>query len=265
MFTKFASLQSTQEALGLAGLLLLLLGSGSVSAAGAAGAQSLSDCASALQTAGGGISLTNAATATATKKVDEWDGDILKIMIEQPGILVLSGEGPDVAGTLYAADPDSGDPVLEDGGPLGTVHQPLTLVVEPGEHCVQVTPPAGATGTLSVVATFFDVCSLGPQDDHGDSFLCATEIALGDEQTGEISPATDQDVFTFALDAGTTVTIAVAAGAGTPELAAGLYDEDGTLLAADARGSRTLAAGRYFVRIAAGSGAGGSYTVSVTP
>jgi hypothetical protein len=257
MFTKFAAPQSTQEALGLAGLLLLLLGSGSVSAAGA---QPFEDCAAAFQSSGGGVSLANATTTTATKKVDEWDGDILKIVIDQPGILVLSGEGSDVQGALYVADPDSGDPVLEDGGPLGTVHQPLTLVVQPGEHCVQVTPPAEATGNLSVVATFFDVCSLGSQDDHGDSFLCATEIALDEEQTGEISPATDQDVFSFNLDAGATVTISVTETSG---LAASLYGEDGTLLAADARGSQTLAAGQYFVRIDGGTGSGGSYTVGV--
>jgi len=261
MFTKFASIQSTQEALGLAGLLLLLLGSGSVSAAGA---QQLSDCVAAFQSSGGGVSLTNATTTSTTKKVDEWDGDILKIVIDQPGVLVLSGDGPEVQGALYAADPASGEPVLEDGGTLGAVHQPLTLVVQPGEHCMRVTPPAGATGNLSVQATFFDVCSLGPQDDHGDSFLCATEIALGEEQTGEISPATDQDVFSFTLDSGTAVTITVATVAGEPDLVAGLYGEDGTLLAADARGSRTLTAGRYFVRIEGGTGSGGSYTVSVT-
>ncbi len=255
MFTKFASPQSTQEALGLTGLLVLLLAGGFVSAAGA------QDCAAALQSAGGGVSLANATTTTATKKVDEWDGDILKIMIDQPGILVLSGDGPEVQGELYTADPESGDPVLEDGGLLGTVHQPLTLVVQPGEHCIQVTPPAGAIGHLGVVATFFDVCSLGPQDDHGDSFLCATEIALGEEPTGEISPATDQDAFSFSLDAETPVTITVAGG--TEDLDASLYDEDGTLLAADARGPWTLGAGRYFVRIDAGTGSGGAYTVGV--
>jgi hypothetical protein len=255
MSTKFASSQSTQAALGLAGLLVLLLGSGSVSAAGA------QDCAAALQSAGGGVSLANATTTTATKKVDEWDGDILKIMIGQPGILVLSGDGPEVQGALYTADPESGDPVLEDDGLLGTIHQPLTLVVQPGEHCIQVTPPAGATGHLGVVATFFDICSLGPQDDHGDSFLCTTEIAMGEEQTGEISPATDQDVFSFNLDAGAAVTITVADG--TEDLGASLYDEDGTLLATDARGPWTLAAGQYFVRIDAGMGSGGAYTVGV--
>jgi len=254
MFTKFASPQSTQEALGLAGLLFLLLGGGSVSAAGA------QDCAAALQSAGGGVSLANAATTSTTKKVDEWDGDILKIMIDQPGILVLSGEGSDVQGALYTADPVSGDPVLEDGGTLGTVHPPLTLVVQPGEHCVQVTPPTGATGNLSVVATFFDICALGSPDDHGDSFLCATETAVGEEQTGEISPAADQDVFSFDLDTGATVTISLTETSG---LAASLYGENGTLLATDARGSWTLAAGQYFVRIDGGTGSGGSYTVGV--
>ncbi|MBW8877630.1 MAG: PPC domain-containing protein [Acidobacteria bacterium] len=250
MFTKIAS---RRDSLSLAGLALLLVGS-------AAGAQPAQDCAAALQAAGGGVSLANATTTSTTKKVDEWDGDILKIMIGQPGLLVLSGEGPDVQGALYAADPDSGEPVLEDGGPLGTFHQPLTVVVQPGEHCMHVTPPAGATGTLSLQATFFDVCSLGPQDDHGDSFLCATQIGLGEARTGEIAPATDQDVFAFTLGAETAVTVTVD---GAPDLAAGLYGEDGTLLAADGRGSRTLAAGRYYVRIEGGTGPGGPYTVGL--
>ena len=50
---------------------------------------------------------------------------------------------------------------------------------------------------------------------------------------------------------------------GPSSLVAGLYGEDGTLLAANGRGSRTLAAGQYFVRIEGGTGSGGSYTVGV--
>jgi hypothetical protein len=136
--------------------------------------------------------------------------------------------------------------VLEDGGPLGTVHQPLTVVVQPGEHCMRVTPPAGATGTLSVQATFFDICGLGPRDDHGDSFLCATRIGVGESRTGEISPA-DQDVFSFTLATGAAATISVT----------------GTL-DAEARGTRSLDAGSYFVRIEGQDGPGGTYEIALS-
>ncbi len=248
MFTKSKSCTASFP---IVALLLFALGS-------AARAQSVTDCEAALQVSGGGVALTNATTTTTTKKVDEWDGDILKLQISRPGVLVLSGEGPAAQGSLYTAEAGSGSPLLEDGGQLGTEHPPLTVVVWPGEHCMQVTPPAGATGDLRLEATFFDVCSLGPQDDHGDSFLCATEITTGETRTGEVSAA-DQDVFSFALATAGTVTVTGAEG-----LTASFYGEDGTLLAADGRGSRALGAGRYFLRIASGTGEGGSYGITLT-
>ena len=249
MFTKS---KSRTASFPLVALLLFALGS-------AARAQTSTDCEAALAVAGGGVSLTDTATTTTTRKVDEWDGDILKLQVFQPGILVVSGEGPAVAGSLYTADPSSGSPILEDGGQLGTAYRPLTMVVQPGEHCVQVTPPPGATGNLRLRATFFDVCGLGPQDDHGDSFLCATAIAPGASRTGEVSAA-DQDVFSFELTTAGSVTITLT---GPEDLAASLHGEDGTLLAADGRGGHTLGAGRYFVRIESGTGEGGSYEIGV--
>lgn len=250
MFTKS---KSRTASFPIAALLLFVLGS-------AARAQTAADCEAALQVSGGGVSLADTATTTTTKKVDEWDGDILKLRVSRPGILVVSGEGPAVQGSLYAADPSSGSPLLEDGGQLGTAYRPLTMVVPPGEHCVQVTPPAGATGNLRLQATFFDVCGLGPQDDHGDSFLCATEITPGATLTGEVSAA-DQDVFSFELTAAGSFTVTLT---GPEGLAASLHAEDGTLLAADGRGVRTLGAGRYFVRIETGTGEGGTYGIGVS-
>ena len=236
----------------IAGLSFLFLGS-------AAHGQQFDDCEEALEVSGGGIALTNTATTTATKKVDEWESDIIKIAVSQPGVLVLSGEGPAVQGALYAEDPVAGSPDMEDAGPLGTAYRPLTVIVHPGEYCIQVTPAAGTTGTLRLQATFFDVCSLGPQDDHGDSFLCATEAGLGETQAGEIS-GTDQDVFSFRLTAATTAAIAIA---GDSELSVSLYAEDGALMTADARGSHALGAGRYFVRIA-GEGDPEEYGMTIT-
>jgi hypothetical protein len=102
-------------------------------------------------------------------------------------------------------------------------------------------------------------CLLDPQDDHGDSFLCATEATLGEAQTGEVA-GMDQDVFAFDLAIGTEVSIAVT---GEPEVSVGLYAEDGTLVTASARGSRALDAGRFFVRIAGDSGEEG-YELTIT-
>lgn len=240
MFTKSSCRKAS---LWIAGLSLLFLGSSAQS-------QPFQNCQEALEVSGGGVSLTDAATTTASKGVDEWESDIIKITVVQPGVLVLSGDGTAVQGSLYSADPVAGSPDLEDSGPLGTAYRPLTVVVRPGEHCVQVAPPAGATGNLRVQATFFDVCLLGPQDDHGDSFLCATATGPGAIRTGEIS-GTDQDVFSFELSTATALTIAVTED---PDISASLYAEDGTLLTANARGSQTLGLGRYFVRIGSDGG-----------
>jgi hypothetical protein len=249
MFTKSFCLKAS---LRIAVLSFLFLGAATHS-------QPFEDCQEALGVSGGGVSLSDGATTTASKGVDEWESDIIKITVARPGVLVLSGEGTAVQGSLYTGGPTNGSPEMEDSGSLGTAHRPLTVVVRPGEHCVQVTPPAGATGNLRVRATFFDVCLLGPQDDHGDSFLCATEAALGEAQAGEVA-GTDQDVFAFELAAATGISVAVT---GEPDVSVGLYAEDGTLVTASARGSHSLGAGRYFVRIA-GDGGQDEYEMTIT-
>jgi hypothetical protein len=102
-------------------------------------------------------------------------------------------------------------------------------------------------------------CLLDPQDDHGDSLLCATEATLGEAQTGEVA-GMDQDVFAFDLTTGMEVSVAVT---GEPEVSVGLYAEDGTLVTASARGSHVLDAGRFFVRIAGDCGEVG-YELTIT-
>jgi len=255
MFTK--SNAARKPGLGIAAFILLL---SCLLLSPAARSQQLADCASALQTSGGAVALADGTTTTSTKGVDEWEGNILKIAVSHPGVLVLSGEGTEAQASLFASDPASGSPLLLDNGPAGTAHRPLTAVVRAGEHCIRIAPPAGATGDLRVRATFFDVCHLGPQDDHGDSFLCATEIGPGESRTGEIAAA-DQDLFTFVLTTSRSVTLTLA---GAADLTAGLQGEDGSLLAADGRGTRTLTAGRYFVRIEGANGGQGSYEIGLT-
>lgn len=137
------------------------------------------------------VSVANAASLVTSRTVDEWESDIIKITVAQPGVLVL--------------------------------------------------------------------CLQEPQDDHGDSFPCATETGLGEAQAGEVA-GTDQDVFAFDLAEAMEILVAVT---GEPEVSAGLYMEDGTLVTASARGSHSLGAGRYFVRIAGDSGEEG-YELTIT-
>lgn len=162
MFTKSSCLKSS---LGIAGLSFLFLGALA--------------------------SLADAASLITNKAVDEWESDIIKVRVAQPGVLVL--------------------------------------------------------------------CLQEPQDDHGDNFPCATETGMGEAQAGEVA-GTDQDVFAFDLAEGMEILIAVTED---PEVSAGLYSEDGTLVTATARGSHTLGAGRYFVRIAGDSGEEG-YELTIT-
>jgi len=245
------SVVSRNSSLCIAALSLLLLGSSS------ARAQPSADCEEALGVPGGAVSLGAGMTTTAQKRVDEWQSDIVKIIISQPGLLVLTGDDSGAQAALWTTD-SSDSPRLVDDAEVGSASPPLTAVVRSGVQCVQVTPPAGATGTFRLQATLFDVCG-GSQDDHGDSFLCATEIGLGETRTGTITAA-DHDIFTFVAAAATQVNLGLSTSA---DLSAGLYGEDGSLVAADARGLQTLAAGRYFVRIEGRNGAQGTYGLTL--
>ncbi|HSK78845.1 MAG TPA: hypothetical protein VLQ45_20485 [Thermoanaerobaculia bacterium] len=112
-----------------------------------------------------------------------------------------------------------------------------------------------------------NVCSLDGGDDHGDSFLCATGLAVGETVDGAIGDAGDRDVFSFALAAAATVEIE---SFGTTDVSAWLHGAEGALVATvDGQGGNvhlfeSLAPGRYFLRIAGSNGAEGSYQVSVS-
>jgi len=232
----------------VAGLFILSLG--------AARAQSSPSCEEALSAPGGATAFDGDSTITLDK-VDQWESDIVKFSIVRPGLLVLAGEDSGTQAAIWATDPTSVTTLFVDGAEIGEAH-PLTTVVQPGEHCVQVTPPA--TGDLYMQATFVDVCGLGPQDDHGDSFLCATPTGLGETQSGTITAA-DHDLFSFSLTAATSVSIDLSTSAA---LSAALFGEDGSLAAADARGVQALDAGIYFISIAGDGGAEGTYSLTVT-
>jgi pre-peptidase len=222
-------------------------------------------CPAEILVSSGFTSLTSGNTASAQKGVDEWDGDVVKISTTMPGTLTVTGTGTGSQSSLYTTA--GGYPAFVDSARLGTGLRDLQAVAPAGDYCVQVRPPAGATGNFTLAVTFVDVCHLGDVDDHGESFLCATPIAIDASDSGEIdsSTADDVDVFTFILGATTTVTIE---STGSTDVDGSLFDGQGTFIAADADSgsganfliSRSLAAGRYYVRV---EGADGAYGISV--
>jgi hypothetical protein len=239
----------------------------SLSGATRAGAE---DCQAALESSTPAVALSNGTSTTKAKGVDEWDGDVLKISTSLPGVLVIEGSGSGAQSSLYTRGSSGSHPLI-DRARLGTSLRQLRAVVRAGDHCIQVAPKAGATGTFAVTASFTDVCHLGNVDDHGDSFRCATSIAVGGTASGEItssSTAKDYDTFTFVLTSAATVAVA---STGDTDVAGALYDSDGVLLETDDNGGtspnfrivRFLDPGRYYVQVE-GVNDAGPYGLSVS-
>jgi hypothetical protein len=229
------------------------------------------DCQSALGSSTGAISLSNAATTTRTKGVDEWDVEVIKIATTLPGVIEVAGTGDDAQDSVYTQGSTETHPLV-DSATLATGSRTLRVVVPAGLHCIQVAPSEDATGDYEVAATFTDVCHLNDTDDHGDSFLCATPIAVGGTDSGEItsSVATDYDMFTFVVASSGSITVA---STGTGHVTGMLYDGTGALLASDnTDGSAanfsiisSLDAGTYYVRISGADESSYGIGVSATP
>lgn len=224
------------------------------------------DCQTELGGSSGYASLSNGASASAAKGVEEWDGEVLKLRTALPGVLTIEGNGPGLQGSLYT-DASSGPYPMLDSAQVGTNLPELQTVVPAGDHCIQVTAGAGEDD-FEIQATFIDVCHLGDADDHGDSSLCATPLTLdGGGISGQISSfgTADIDRFKFYLGAQTNVVIA---STGSTDVEADLYQENGTLVDSDDDGGgggnfRITAEdleGWYYVRV---RGANGSYSVSL--
>lgn len=229
------------------------------------------DCQSALSGTSGFTTLSNGVTSNTEKRVDEWDSEVVKLRTTKPGVLTIAGVGYGSLNSLYA-DAASGPHPLADSAQLGTSLQDLQAIIPAGDHCIAVDPPGGATGDFEVQATFIDVCHLGSVDDHGSSFLCATSLGLDVSDDGEIdniASGNDVDMFTFELGSSDTVTIA---SAGTTDVQASLYDDEGILLDSDDNGGgspnfeivQALSAGRYYVRVEGVGSAEGAYDIEVS-
>jgi hypothetical protein len=220
------------------------------------------DCQTALASSSGAVALSNGASATTTKGVDEWDGEVVKITTSLPGVLVVEGAGDGAQSAVYTQG-SSGPHPLIDSARLGTGLRELKAVIPAGTHCIQVAPGSGATGDFGVTASFVDACHLSDTDDHGDSFLCATQLTVGgDAVSGEIG-TDDLDMFSFEQDAAATVTIETTGGSVT----ASLYDSSGALLGTGLTFDlpSSLAVGRFYVQISGDAESTYEISVSLTP
>lgn len=223
------------------------------------------DCQSALESSTGAVALSNGATTTKKKGVDEWDGEVVKITTTRPGVLVLEGDGDGAQDSVYTQGSSTSHPLI-DSAQLGTGLGELQAVVPAGTHCIQVTPGANATGDFEVFASFTDVCHLGAVDDHGNSLLCATPIEIGGSPaSGEIDSAStaDHDVFTFEQEDAATVTVTSTGG----DVSAGLYDSEGVLLDTGLTFQipAALASSRYYVQVSGDDESTYEISVALTP
>ncbi len=236
-----------------------------------AGRASAQDCQSALATSSGATALANGSTTTSSKGVDEWDGEVIKIATDLPGVIEIAGTGDDAEDSLYTMGSTSPHPLV-DSATLATGTRTLRAVVPAGTHCIQVAPSEDASGDYEVSATFTDVCHLNDTDDHGDSFLCATPIAVGGSDSGEITSGTttDVDMFSFVVTSTKTITVA---STGTGHVTGNLYDSGGALLASDNTDECTanfsiiqsLDAGTYYVQVSGADESSYGITVSAAP
>jgi hypothetical protein len=114
------------------------------------------------------------------------------------------------------------------------------------------------------------LCPTDELDDHGDTRRCASFVPLGVRISGELSPTDldDEDFFQFVLLANQTVRIE---SQGSLDTFGGLYDDKGHRLAATDGGGqegnfrivKTLAPGRYFVRVESPDRSQGFYDLTI--
>ncbi len=115
-----------------------------------------------------------------------------------------------------------------------------------------------------------ELCPRLEADDHGDTFACATPVRLDQSLHGELRDgwSFDEDIFVFSLAKVATIEITTRGDADT---FGSLYDRFGHRLARDddsgaganLRIVKTLAPGRYYLRLEGSRRATGSYSLSV--
>lgn len=140
-------------------LRVALLAIGLLSAVSAT-AESQTGCSA---TAGDKLPLTLDTSVLSSKGSDEWNSDVIRIIVREPGLLLVSAEGPEAHGFVYALDPAGGEPQLLDEEGIGSAGRILALEVNSGEYCLQIEPPAGATGSVRVRADLVGLTVPSPE------------------------------------------------------------------------------------------------------
>lgn len=107
--------------------------------------------------------LTLDTSVASAKGTDEWNSDVIRISVREPGVLVVSAEGPEVQGSVYAPDPTGGEPHLLDEEGLGSAGRTLALAVDPGDYCVHIAPLTGGSGSVRVRADLIGLTMPSPE------------------------------------------------------------------------------------------------------
>lgn len=204
---------------------------------------------------------------TFTDDIDEWDCDVVQIRIAAPGVVVIDAAATGVVGSLYPGDPCDSSEQLFSSVSLGPGDEGLA-VVRPVDHVLVVDPDGAYSGSYTARVKLYAVCDQGETDDHGDAALCATELTSSESGTIDNAQGDDFDYFIFELGSQSSVTLETT---GSTDTYGVLYDEDGLRLDEDDDGgfgtnfsiTKTLSAGRYFVRVEGSSGAEGSYSLDL--
>lgn len=206
---------------------------------------------------------------TFTDDIDEWDCDVIQVRIASPGVAVVDASASGVVGSLYHGDPCDTAETLFSSVSLGPGDEGLA-VVRPVDHVLVVDPDGAYSGSYTVRVKLYAVCDQGETDDHGDAALCASDLTASQAESGDVDNAQgdDFDYFVFELGSQTSVTVETT---GTTDTYGVLYDDGGLRLDEDDDSgtgtnfsiTKTLNAGRYFVRVEGSGGAEGSYSIDL--
>ena len=193
-----------------------------------------------------------------TKEVDPWDDDGLSGINATSGVLVVEGAETSLEASLH----DSEDCSLEQRLAEGSLGDPGAFVAAPvhaGTKRILLTPSSASDLHYDVDIRHFALCG-ATQDDHPDRPLCATVLSSGENVTGLVSPAGDEDHFTFTLAAQNTIAIDLLGGDGVRGV---LHDHDGQRLDTWSPGRlvRTLGPGRFYLLVTGLDDWNGEYSV----
>ena len=200
---------------------------------------------------------------------------IVTAFVEMPGSGPASPEPR--PGTRSIVEPCPENPAVgEDPCELESVPEPIAGIEDPCEPlppttaedpCEREPVPEPARARLGTTAR--DLCAR--RDDHAELALCATALRFAEERAGRLEApwGDDVDTFTFTLSEVRTVEFS---STGDIDTFATLFDAGGHRLATDDdsgegenfRLVKTLAPGRYWLRVAGTGGAEGVYTVRWT-